>query len=274
MSAYGRLRARAAPALACLIAALACCAAPPPAGVRRPGQRAETLLQVGSTPGGARIILDGKPTGFRTPTSFPVAPGEHRITISLAGHRNVEQSVRVEAGGTQRVEGALAPLASGALSLASLPSGAQVFVDGDPAGQRTPVVLRGLAVGTHTVELRRPGSQDWCQAVTIADGRTLEIQTLLSPSRRSLGTLAVRSQPARAAMTLEGYPTGRRTPAEIAELPAGHHRVELTLEGYRPWSGTALVREGRTVNLLVTLQPLPVQEVGGARIETDPPGPR
>jgi hypothetical protein len=48
--------------------------------------------------------------------------------------------------------------------------------------------------------------------------------------------------------------------------------VELLLEGFRPWRGTAVVREGHIENLLVSLRHLPAQEVGGARIESDPPG--
>ena len=48
--------------------------------------------------------------------------------------------------------------------------------------------------------------------------------------------------------------------------------MELLLEGFRPWRGLAVVREGHIENLLVSLRHLPAQEVGGARIESDPPG--
>ena len=100
----------------------------------------------------------------------------------------------------------------------------------------------------------------------------MEIQARLTPSRSNCGTLAVQSQPPRAAIFLDGSPTGKFTPERLTDIPPGSHRVELLLEGFRPWRGTAVVREGHIENLLVSLRHLPAQEVGGARIETDPPG--
>ena len=106
--------------LALLIGAiftLAGCATAPPPGTGE----AQSLLQVWSTPAGARIIVDGKPTGFRSPTSFPLPAGQHRITLSLDGHQVVEEDVRLGPGDTLRVEAILTPLASGSLVVGSDP---------------------------------------------------------------------------------------------------------------------------------------------------------
>jgi hypothetical protein len=230
------------------------------------------LLQVWSAPAGARIIIDGKPTGFRSPTSFPLPAGAHRITLSLSGHRNAEESVLLGPGDTLRVEAILTPQAAGAIRIGSDPDGATILIDGVPFDQRTPAFIPQLVVGTHTVQLRRKGFDDWSQAVVVTPSRAMEIQARLAPSRSSCGTLAVRSQPPRAAIFLDGLPTGKVTPERLIDIPPGSHRVELLLEGFRPWRGAAVVREGHIENLLVSLRHLPAQEVGEARIETDPPG--
>ena len=251
-----------------LVVSLAACAT-------TPGQAPDgtsSLLQVWSAPAGAQIIVDGKPTGFRTPTAFPLPAGAHRITLSLAGHRNAEESVRLGPGDALRVEAILTPLAAGSLGVASVPDGATILIDGLPFDQRTPAVVPQLMVGTHTVQLRRIGFEDWSQAVVVTQSRTMEIQARLTPSRSSRGTLAVKSQPPRAAILLDGSPTGKFTPEQLADITPGSHQVELQLEGFRPWRGTAVIREGHSENLLVSLRHLPAQEVGGARIETDPPG--
>ena len=242
------------------------------AGFRQAPDGTASLLQVWSTPAGARIIVDGKPTGFRSPTSFPLPAGAHRITLSLAGHRNAEENVRLGPGDTLRVEAILTPLAAGSLGIGSVPDGATILIDGVPFDQRTPAVIPQLVVGTHTVQLRRKGFEDWSQAVVVTQSRAMEIQAHLTPSRSSCGTLAVQSQPPRAAIFLDGSPTGKFTPERLTDIPPGSHRVELLLEGFRPWRGTAVIREGHVENLLVSLRHLPAQEVGGARIETDPPG--
>jgi hypothetical protein len=251
---------------------LCACATAPKPGAGQAQDGTASLLQVASTPAGARIIVDGKPTGFRSPTTFPLPAGAHRITLSLAGHRNAEENVRLGPGDTLRVEAILTPLAAGSLGVGSIPDGAAILIDGVPFDQRTPAVIPQLVVGTHTVQLRRKGFEDWSQAVVVTPSRAVQIQAHLAPSRTSRGTLAVRSQPPRAAIFIDGAPTGRFTPERLSDVPPGSHRVELLLEGFRPWRGTAVVREGHIENLLVTLRHLPAQEVGAARIETDPPG--
>ena len=269
------MRSRALAGLALLVgavAAFAACATAPPQGAEQAPDGTASLLQVRSTPAGASIIVDGKPTGFRSPTSFPLPAGTHRITLSLAGHRNAEESVRLGPGDTLRVDVILTPLASGSLGVGSVPDGAAILVDGIPFDQRTPAVIPQLVVGTHTVQLRLKGFEDWSQAVVVTPSRAMGIQAHLVPARSSRGTLAVQSQPTRAAIFLDGSPTGRFTPEHLTDITPGSHRVELLLEGFRPWRGTAVVREGHIENLLVSLRHLPAQEVGAARIETDPPG--
>jgi len=251
-----------------VVVTLAACATTTPPG----SDDTASLLQVWSTPAGARIIVDGKPTGFRSPTSFPLPAGAHRITLSLAGHRNAEESVRLGPGDTLRVEAILTPLASGSLGVKSDPDGATILIDGVSFDRRTPAVIPQLVIGTHTVQLRRKGFEDWSQAVVVTPSRTMQIQAHLTPSRNSRGTLVVQSQPTRAAIFLDGSPTGRFTPERLTDIPPGSHRVELLLKGFRPWRGTAIVREGHTENLLISLRHLPAQEDGRARIETDPPG--
>jgi hypothetical protein len=184
----------------------------------------------------------------------------------------VEESVRLGPGDTLRVEAILTPLASGSLGVGSLPDGATILIDGVPFDQRTPAVISQLVVGTHTVQLQRKGFEDWSQAVVVTPSRAIGVQANLIPSRENRGTLTVQSQPPRAAIFLDGLPTGKVTPERLTDIPPGSHRVELLLEGFRPWRGLAVVREGHVENLLVSLRHLPAQEAGGARIETDPPG--
>lgn len=250
-----------------MVTLLACATAPPPGS-----EGASSQLQVWTSPAGAHIIVDGKPTGFRSPTAFPLPAGAHLITLALDGHKSAEEQVRLGAGDTLRVETILTPLASGSLSVGSAPDGATILIDGVPYDRRTPAVIAQLGVGTHTVQLRRKGFVDWSQAVVVTPNRAMGIMANLTPSRESCGTLTVQSQPPRAAIFLDGLPTGKVTPERLINIPPGSHRVELLLEGFRPWRGHASIREGHVENLLVSLRHLPAQEVGAARIETDPPG--
>lgn len=255
--------------LVCAVAALGACAAPPPG----PGPAAGTgTLRITSSPVGARIIIDDGPTNFRTPTAIPLPAGTHRLILSLVSYRNWEDQVRIEAGGTTQIEASLVALGSGSIGIASTPAGAEILIDGQPTGLSTPADVPALAVGTHTVQLRREGFEDWSQAVVVRQNRHFPFQALLTPLRQNRGTLAVQSQPPHALVAIDGASTDRITPVNLPDVPAGSHLVELTLAGYRPWSGSVVVEEGQTRNLLVTLRRLPAQEAGSARVESDPPG--
>lgn len=257
----------------CAFVLFAGCAAPrPPATERTPGPGGSGTLRISSTPAGARIIVDDTPTNFRTPTAFPLASGGHRVILSLVAHRNWETLVRIEPGATTQIQAALTALGTGSIGVESDPPGAEIFVDGEPTGLLTAATVPALAVGTHTVQLRRDGFEPWSQAVVVRPDRHFPFTALLSPARRNLGKLNVQSHPPRALIGVDGVSTRKVTPDCLPGVPAGNHTLELSLAGYQPWTGTVMVDEGRTRDLLVTMRRLPAQEVGHARIESDPPG--
>ncbi|MBI5481527.1 MAG: PEGA domain-containing protein [Deltaproteobacteria bacterium] len=58
-----------------------------------------------------------------------------------------------------------------------------------------------------------------------------------APVPAPTGSLYVTSRPAGAAISVNGKPTGRRTPDTIDDLPTNRTlKLELALEGYQPWS--------------------------------------
>jgi hypothetical protein len=68
-----------------------------PATLGRPAVTTGALL-VDSRPGGAAVTINGKPSGTTPLTVEDLAPGDYRITITLAGYRNFAATVRVAAG--------------------------------------------------------------------------------------------------------------------------------------------------------------------------------
>jgi len=55
-------------------------------------------LSIESRPSGAAVTLNGKPSGTTPLTINDLAPGEYRVTMRLAGHRDFATTVRVVAG--------------------------------------------------------------------------------------------------------------------------------------------------------------------------------
>lgn len=70
-------------------------------------------LSVGSTPPGAEIVVDGRPTGQHTPADVSLPAGEHTIELRLAGHQAVQQSVNAMPATRMRMDVNLPAAAGG-----------------------------------------------------------------------------------------------------------------------------------------------------------------
>jgi serine/threonine-protein kinase len=65
--------------------------------------------QIGSTPKGAEIIIDGTSTGQFTPARVQVPAGMHNILLRLNGYQQVKRTVSVSEGGTVPIDETLHP---------------------------------------------------------------------------------------------------------------------------------------------------------------------
>ncbi len=85
--------------------------APKPAVIPTPRATGPAVLMVEVTPGGAQVYVDDEPQGSTSQAGrlrlSQLSPGAHTVRVSLAGHRDFEQSVDLVAGETARVSGAL-----------------------------------------------------------------------------------------------------------------------------------------------------------------------
>jgi len=138
---------------------------------------------------------------------------------------------------------------SGRLLVRSTPAGAQVLVDGRPRGV-TPLDLRELAFGVHTIEVSHPGYDTRRQQVMVNERRPirsvdLELRSTSVPADATAATapnletkvlspepgrLIVRSTPAGANVVVDSRSRGV-TPLVIGDLAFGIHTIEVTYPG-------------------------------------------
>jgi tetratricopeptide (TPR) repeat protein len=89
------------------------------------------MVSVTSEPSGAALDLDGLPTQRTTPVQLELAPGEHTIDYSLAGHRSGSETLSVKAGEKRQLRVSLEALpAAPVVAEASVP-----VVEPQPASQ-------------------------------------------------------------------------------------------------------------------------------------------
>jgi serine/threonine protein kinase len=169
--------------------------------------------------------------------------------------------VVVVAGGVfagRRYFAAAAVEATGAMSIDSNPTGAQVFVDSESRGV-TPINLT-LKAGTHVIELRGAGEPRMIP-VTVAPGSQSSQYIELPKETVVLGQLQVRTDPAAAQVTVDGVPRGR-SPLTIADLTPGPHTVVLENE-LGSVKQEVTIESGATASLVVPLTAAPGAPVSG-----------
>ena len=218
-------------------------------------------LAVSTEPAGAAVVVDGEPRG-RTPLTLDaLTPGEHRLEVSLDGYDLAERITTVVGGERIDVPIALTPGTprAGRIMASANREDAFVIVDGLSRG-RVPITLEQIAPGPHAVRLVARGAAPFETECTIRFGETCTIEAelvaapiLLRVRARHGGRLV-----GGAVLLVDGE--ARELPFE-AGLPPGEHLVELSAEGYEPFSRTiALSADAEPPSLDVELTPIPVAE--------------
>ncbi len=125
------------------------------------------------------------------------------------------------------------PLAPSGAVISSEPAGAEVYVDGNPAG-RTPLSVTGLTPDkTHDVRLTLDGYNDWAGSFSAEPGGTATVTAQL---KMVAFIVEASSSPPGARVLLDGADTGRVTPARLEGLtPGRRYTFRLELDGYKPY---------------------------------------
>jgi hypothetical protein len=118
---------------------------------------------------------------------------------------------------------------TGAIFVTTLPSGADVWLDGTYVG-RSPVVVDALAVGPHHLTLTRTGWTPEDLAVAIATAQTQTTSVVLvrdGKLNESAGTIAIHATGGTGAVTIDGQPVTVAKDGTVA-VSAGTH--DLTID--------------------------------------------
>jgi PKD repeat protein len=212
-----------------------------------------TTLSVTSNPSGAAVFIDSLIKG-RTPlTITDTATGDHRITIMMEGYVEYTRNIMVEAASPLTIAAVLTksvpqpttpPPPNGSIAITSIPSGADVYIDGMPRGS-APAIFPEVLPGNHRVTLSLKGYDDWSHGVAVGSGHMAAINAELVATKEITGSLAVITDPPGAEIFVEGDFKGV-SPVTIPQLSPGTHTVLLTLKDYANTSLNISITAGHT----------------------------
>jgi serine/threonine protein kinase len=155
------------------------------------------LLKIASDPPTAVVLLDGKPTGKRTPADLQLPRGKHTITVQMEGFIPATASFRVQ-GGEEMEYSPHLTVNTGNIKVPNI----------------TLPDLSNLEGMTKAAQAN--AWRQWAQAQT---GNAKE--------------LVINSSPPGAKVLVDGKDTGKQTPATIPMEPGTYH-VRVELEDFLP----------------------------------------
>lgn len=219
-------------------------------------------ISVSSDPIGAKVTLDGESSGTTPVTLSGVTAGSHTVKITLSGYSDYSAAISVVGGEDTPLKATLIKSLpnsmKGSISIASIPSGAQVIMRGQDWG-KTPVTVTDLEAGDYPLTLNLEGYNPWPGTISVASGQTTSFTLTLTKvnndnytSPTGTGSLIITSSPSGAKVYLKGDLKGI-TPLTIQNVDAGFHKFLFTLNGYTDTEEIVEVKSGGTEKVAVTM---------------------
>jgi serine/threonine-protein kinase len=170
-------------------------------------------VRVASNPPGADILLNGKPTGQKTPANLNLPAGSHAIKIHHDGFQEETQNVTVVVGQTQNIGSNLKPSPAPAPAAAANPATPAPAKDTNPFSK---------------------------------------IGRFFKGDKNETGTISVSTKPAGAKVSLNGHATSSPTPVTV-ETKVGHYKVLIEMDGYEPIQREVDIQKGKQTGIDETL---------------------
>jgi serine/threonine protein kinase len=153
----------------------------------------------------------------------PVADPQPQLAVRETEARPARNSRRSSAAAAVPV------VIPGQALVDSSPQGAQLQIDGrSDASWLTPINLTGLNPGKHVISANKTGYSSEIRSIEVGAGSKLSLVFHLAAVN---ALVAVNSTPAGAAISLDGRPTGKVTPAQFS-VDKGTHTLLLRKQGY------------------------------------------
>ncbi|MGI9245897.1 MAG: PEGA domain-containing protein, partial [Steroidobacteraceae bacterium] len=184
------------------------------------------VLTIGTQPADASVHLRGG-LSLRLGEHHYARPGRYEVQVARAGYRSLSAPVTITDAGEQRLMFRLQKLPGRIVVQA--PASGRAAVAGRDVGAFPGAIE--LPAGRQEITLTAARYLPYTATVEVTGGG--ERQTLNARLVPAWAPVAVASEPAGAAVLVDGRPAGT-TPAKL-ELDAGTHRLELRHPGFKPW---------------------------------------
>ena len=177
---------------------------------------------------GAEVFIDQAVAGKTPLTIDAIESGSRELYIRHPRYLPVQLGIEIEGRRVEQNTAITLERAWADIGISSLPAGAQILVDGEPAGQ-TPSTLE-IIQGERQIAITHPGYKRWETSLDVTAAMDMDLDEIVLT--KSDGKLAVNSEPAGANITIGGIYQGQ-TPLAVAVAPGENYELIATRAGYQ-----------------------------------------
>jgi len=210
----------------------------------------EGILQPGKTTLLSLLQWDGiKRNTTRVPSQVNGGPDDFTIPLTFYGINNGYVKVSIYVNGNLVLDDKVtigSPISkTGNIYISTMPSGASVFVDGIYYGT-TPQLVRDVPPGIRHVTLTKEGYSPYERAVNVKAYRVVVLASIRLYGTES--SISLSSIPWNANVYLDGGFAGL-SPITITGVEPGQHTLVVNKTGYRNYTTTVTVADGKPVRM-------------------------
>ena len=203
-------------------------------------------LQIGSTPAGATVIIDGKKVG-ETPLEMPVAGGFYDVAVSMPAFASTTETIEITQQVTTAERHYRLQAEQASIKLDLQPTGGTLTVNGIAVNATEQLSVE--AGKNHKITYQKPGYVPQTQTTTVNSKQSV---TLAFDLPEENGDVAINAHP-EATVEINGEAVGT-TPLNLS-LQAVPQEITLSRPGYRTVSQTVTPSSASAKTVSVTLLP-------------------
>lgn len=208
----------------------------------------------------AEVYVNDEKKGNTPVIIRSLAPGTYVVKVVTPSQQEVVKTVRLEAGKAVNIMADFQT--TGSLSVSSDPGSANITLDGRSIGM-TPMVIKDIPAGEHTLGISKIGYSDISQKVMVKGKEVKEVTVTLSAA---VYAVKINSTPDKAEVFWDDASKGI-TPVTISDVTPGSHKIRISKEGFEDQSETIEVKT-QVTEKTYRLQAY----TGGLNISTEPSG--
>ena len=212
---------------------------------------AYSYLDIETVPGGAEVFVDGKSVGT-SPVSLPDKMKRGSVSIRVQKEMYYTEEMTFDISGDALRHTATVTLSPqfGTVECRCEDPEAELWIDNQKVGTGT-WTGQLSSRSSHYLEARKKGHLSRSVNFDVVEGGTVT-QTIGSPEPL-YGSIEVLSEPSGAVVKVDGKQVGT-TPFILNEVLIEDHRIEVSKDGYEPYTATFTLSHNQHLPLNYTLQ--------------------